>query len=485
VRGVKSWKELLFLVGVCVLAFSIRFAFVYAARAAELTYDELQYDDIATHLVEGHGFAWYTDVPFGPEPRENRIPGGIKTTFRPPGYPWFIAGIYYVFGTGNWFAVRVAQAVLGALVPLLVYAVCQTFSTRNAARLGAVIAALYPPFVVYTLAFLIENLFPLLTGIAFLCLIKLGEKEKTSWAVLSGFFYGLAVLTRPSLTYFIPVLFLWLYFPKREFAPAFKRFAVFAGIITVMVFPWVFRNYYIAGQFVYLDTRTGYNMHIGFNEYADGSFNFESADVFMDMDRLDILFDDTARHNFGMEQALNYIRENPGRSLALIPLKFSHFWDLDKREFITAYSWNYIGPLPPPLLFGLFFVLLSPFAIVVLFAVVGTVFSDISRPISLFVLFSLYYMTLASLILGDSRLHMALIPFLIALAAHGMVLTAGAIRRLMRRNGQPFPWTPWRCATAGAIALVFFSVWTFGLYRDWEKFETIFAPGGNTTYLPY
>ena len=479
----KSRSDTVFLIVVCLVAFILRFAFVYAAREAQLTYDELQYDDIAKHLVDGKGYSWYTDVPFGYETIENANPGGIQTTFRPPLYPWFIAGIYTLFGKGNFLAVRIAQAVLGALIPLIAYFIALRCTTRNAARLAAIVTALYPANIAYCLAFLIENLFPPLAGVAFLCLLKLNERPRWLWHTLAGFFLGLSILARPSLTYFIPLLFFWFYFPKRDLKATVKSYAPIVAIIIVMVTPWVVRNYVVAEQFVYLDTRTGYNLYMGFNEHADGAFNFKSQEVFFN--RLDLILNDTNRHNYGMEQAKKFIRENPGRAVALIPSKFSHFWDLDKREFIAAYSYNYIGHVPPPALFALFVLLLSPFAFITIFGTIGTAFSDFSRPICLMLLFIFYYMGIASLVLGDSRLHMALVPYITVLACNGIVHLPRILRQLRHRNKPAWGGAMLRAIAAVLIIAVFATVWTQGLNRDMDKFRRIFAPNGNQTRLPY
>jgi len=247
----------------------------------------------------------------------------------------------------------------------------------------------------------------------------------------------------------------------------------------MLIAPWIIRNYSVADQFVYLDTRTGYNLYIGYNPDATGRFNWESVTV------LNNIIDDTERHNWGMQHAIEYIKEHPSESLLLIPKKFFYFWDLDKTELITAYSWNYMGEFHPVGLFFTFFLIMSPFALIVVLGIIGTVFTKLNKRIWLLLSIIFFYTILHSLTLAESRSHMVLVPFLSILAACGLASISGGKSDSLSTNQQSKNKITKKLVICLAIVCVFIFIWAYGIYIDLPKFEAIFSPGGNRTYLPY
>jgi hypothetical protein len=250
-------------------------------------------------------------------------------------------------------------------------------------------------------------------------------------------------------------------------------------VISILIAPWVIRNYNVTGQFVFLDTRTGFNLYIGYNPNATGTFNFESAT------ELNAIVDDVERHNWGMERAVEYIKENPAQSLLLMPKKFFYLYDLDKREYIAAYSRNYIGELHPIALSVLFFLIMSPFALVVTSSLAGIIFSKLKRGSWLLLSVVLYFTALYSLTLAESRMHIVFVPFLIILASKGIFSILDIRNNLSSSDQQIRLKTKKRLLIWIGLIILFICIWIYGISLDWVKFETIFSPGGNTSYVPY
>ncbi|MEK6917155.1 MAG: hypothetical protein AABW92_05420, partial [Nanoarchaeota archaeon] len=69
--------------------------------------DAANYDQIAVNIVSGHGFSEVIDG--------QKVP----TMRRTPIYPLFLAGIYSIFGH-NYIAVKIIQAILGALLCIVI-----------------------------------------------------------------------------------------------------------------------------------------------------------------------------------------------------------------------------------------------------------------------------------------------------------------------------------------------------------------------------
>src|SRR5687768_16520773 len=72
----------------------------------------------------------------------------IPEVIRTPGYPAFVAVIYRLFGERT-LPVAVAQAVVFALICLIVYATARRVAGERTARVAALMTALFPPLPYY------------------------------------------------------------------------------------------------------------------------------------------------------------------------------------------------------------------------------------------------------------------------------------------------------------------------------------------------
>src|SRR5512135_1697918 len=123
-----------FPLGIFLVALVMRLIPVLLTRQLGIGLDDMfQYDMLARSLASGNGFRWYapTDLArIAPylhlDPSQVALdPRGMLTTFRAPLYPSFLAIIYSINGINDsrFFAARLAQTVLGALLAPLTYLV--------------------------------------------------------------------------------------------------------------------------------------------------------------------------------------------------------------------------------------------------------------------------------------------------------------------------------------------------------------------------
>jgi hypothetical protein len=161
------------------------------------------YARIATNVLDHRSYSIETEEPYTP------------TLIRVPGYPLFIAGVYWLFGHDNNRAVRVVQAVLDTitcwLIALLALAWAPAGWERNKRRrllLIALAMSVCCPFVaIYVATILTETCTTLLaTACALLSSLALkSESRKKSAAcwMLAGIAGGLATLFRPDSGLFV------------------------------------------------------------------------------------------------------------------------------------------------------------------------------------------------------------------------------------------------------------------------------------------
>ena len=152
--------------------------------------DSKDYDALGLSLASGFGFA------------DDHSPN----TYRPPGYPFFLAAIYGCLGH-HYAAVTVIQSILGALTCLMILKIGERLFTRRVGMIAATLAAVYPFLVVYTGFVIAETLFVFLATVLLYILVRLRESPSTGLIALGGLVLGLMNLTRSVTLFFQPCSF--------------------------------------------------------------------------------------------------------------------------------------------------------------------------------------------------------------------------------------------------------------------------------------
>ena len=139
------------------LALRLLFFFQFSA----ITDDSHIYANLATNWMQ-HGVYGQTQ---GGQPEKQLVP----TDARLPGYPAFLAGIFWLFGIGNFKAVMLAQILVDLATCLIVADLAQRTVSERAARIAFVLAALCPFLANYAAAVLTETLEIFFTALALDC----------------------------------------------------------------------------------------------------------------------------------------------------------------------------------------------------------------------------------------------------------------------------------------------------------------------------
>jgi hypothetical protein len=460
--------------------------------------DMHQYDMLARSIVSGNGYRWYSEpdlnliLPYIDVDLSNveYDPRGIEAAFRAPMYPIFLAGVYFLAGTAHrFFAARLAQALLGALLAPMAYVLGRRLDPEHekTARWAAWIMALYPILALYPLALATENIFfVLVLGGVLLILrgaqgnrigdpdpaetpIGVWEKPGLRWFALAGAVIGMGILTRSVLAAFVPLAMYWI----GRNGKSLRGAVVFAAAATAVVFPWVLRNSILGGHPAGVEISLGYNLYMGYHPKSLGTFQYGIS-----MDLLPI-FNDWDRDTVGVERAMGFIRDDPGRIPELIVRKAGFFFGLERRAIQFFYSSNFFGCIPTPLLLALALFFLLPFVLLVPAAAFGGSVAPRSDPKTLIGLFLLAYITPHLFLLAEERFHMTILPFLAVLAA-AAVLRRREIAASLRAPGG---WRIW--LLPAAVTLLLIGNWGYELWSDSAHLRALFGPGGNETYFPY
>ncbi|OGO68160.1 MAG: hypothetical protein A2Z37_11380 [Chloroflexi bacterium RBG_19FT_COMBO_62_14] len=482
--GQQPWLGRWALCAVFLLALAPRLALTVAYLRTPIGLDDMyQYDMLARSISSGKGYRWYQrrDVVFlqpylqrfyDIDLSADEVPlDGYLTTFRAPGYPFFLAGLYAVSGVASRVAVaRVVQAFLTAtLAPLTALLALHLGLSRRPAIFSAVAVGLYPILWIYPLGLGSENLFiPLLLGSALLLLITT-QRQTRMISIATGAVLAAAILTRPALVLFLPLAGLWVWRAAGRRASVLIMVTTIAGLM-----PWMIRNSLILGHPAFVENTLGYNLFVGYHPQGDGGFVNEIGVI------PTRFLDDTERGQWTTLQALGFIRADPGRVPSLLVRRMVYFWGLEDRELIYFYANDYFGPIPQPWLTVAYALLVVPLILIGLSTPWGLALAGSSPGRSL--VFALVGATLLAYIpvLAEPRFHLPLIPFM-AVYASTAWSTPGFFRQVAARLLGRHP-AFWFAALACALLIV---VWISDVRAEWPRLTAVFSAGGNRLWLNY
>jgi hypothetical protein len=193
-----------------------------------------------------------------PSPEVAFSPLRLRFVFHPPGYLYFI-GVPFAL-TGSLAAVQYLQCLVGALlVPALGLLGRRSFG-EGAGLAAAAMAAFYPELVWFAAHFWAETLFSVLLWWAIERLVDSDARGSTLAAAAAGLLWGLTVLTRETVLYFLPIAALWLAWRRPGGA---RRALVLVLATLVVVVPWTIRNQIVFEAFVPVSTAGALNLWQG------------------------------------------------------------------------------------------------------------------------------------------------------------------------------------------------------------------------------
>jgi 4-amino-4-deoxy-L-arabinose transferase-like glycosyltransferase len=239
-------------VALVAVALGLRLAYVDATPGYHLRHDAYDYDVHARSIAESGGFS-------------KTLAHGRPTAFRPTGYPYFLGGVYKLFGVQRaanprrLHVARVAQAFVGTAVVALVGVLAAQLWGWGVGLLALALSAVYVPLITVGGAVMSEPLFDaFMLGALVAAMAHRRSRHRYRWAVLAGAVGGLAILTRANaLILLFPLVWaVWDARPWRSRAALGPPLAlVVVALITVT--PWTIRNAIELHAFVPVSTQLG------------------------------------------------------------------------------------------------------------------------------------------------------------------------------------------------------------------------------------
>lgn len=228
--GVK--RSVLLLIIIALVVRILIFTVMLRDPSSFLTPDSIvSYIPIARNIVHHGVFSSFLYSPYYPD------------TIRTPVYPSFLAILLFIFGSITVPAV-LAQIVFSLISIYLVY---RLGSMMYSERVGLVAGYLYsfdPASLALTFLVLTETLFVTLLLLSLFFFLKSLESSNFVKILITGFLFGITILTRPIAVFFPIILAFFLLRTKKPIL----KIALFLSACALTVSPWILRNNKVTGR---------------------------------------------------------------------------------------------------------------------------------------------------------------------------------------------------------------------------------------------
>jgi hypothetical protein len=267
----RTWCGLALL---AVVALAVRLGLTQALTRGDgpRTYE---HGEIAANLLSGGGFRVTFLGQEGP------------TSQQAPLYPLLLAGAYAIWGVDAPAAVLAVQCVQCAAGAALVLAVVGLAwlvlpGRESAGWCAGLVATVYPPHV-YMVTHIQVAVWAALLLTLLAATVLCRRWRGSRWAAaLAGLLGGLLLLVEPILALALPILALAMLVidaSRTTVGPAhlrnglgwLARPVIFAAVAVAVVSPWIWRNWRVHGEFVFIKSTFGYAFWQGNNAASWGT----------------------------------------------------------------------------------------------------------------------------------------------------------------------------------------------------------------------
>ena len=346
--------------------------------------------------------------------------------FRAPLYPWFLAGIFAVFGE-RLLVARLVQCLLGAASVGLVYLVGRSAFDRRVGFLAALCAATCWVLVYFDGELLLPVLLVPLDLLALWLMLGLATNPRPARSALAGVWVGVSAIARPDVLLFAPCVALWLLRRRVPGRPrAWLAAAAFCAAVWLPILPITVYNGVAGGDFVLISSQGGVNFWIGNNPTSNGVDAVvpgtrggwwegyqDSIALAEQAEGRPLKASEVSRHY--ARRAWSFIVGDPDRSLPLLAYKLRLFWSAWElgNEEEPAFFANRYSALPR---FSLGFASLAPLGLL-------GIWVSRRRADALFPLwgFLIIHMLGVVAFFVCSRFRVPVLPVLMVFAAHALV----------------------------------------------------------------
>ncbi len=309
-------------------------------QGGRISSDATDYIEIAKNLNTGNGFSI----------------AGKPTTRRPPMDAFFMAFLmqWMPFPLG----VYLVQAFLSSLSCVLLYFLGRELFDSKTGFLAGIFFAVDYMSARQTLSLLPELLFVFFLLLAVYFVVHAKKERSLASLFLSGLFAGLSLLTKDSLTFYFPLVAVWIL----SWRETWKRRIVNAGTfvlgVLILVAPWIVRNCQLEKNLVLITVSSGHTLYLGNNPTVNMKMTGQDwglgLDTELPQDPLAPPLFSVAADRFYMKKGLEFIKEDPKRFLVFMAQKSINMWRPYRTDSPVLAKLLIVITYVPVLLLGLY-----------------------------------------------------------------------------------------------------------------------------------
>jgi len=435
--------RLLMIVAITVFIVRLLFLFSLGDKLVQPLRDQKIYLSLATALYEGKGLICPPSATMDSQPQavglrekvlrnvfskthfRNVAKYGKPTSFWMPVYPIFLSFLWGIMGQ-ELFAMRLAQIMIDTGTAMIITLLAARLFNMTVGAVSGFIFAFYPYFVYYSVSFMTESLFTLLLAASLYFYFAFQEDASPHMALGCGVMSGLCFLTRSSVFYLFPILFLLLLLRRKYLLRYYAYFAIIPAAFILTILPWGLRNRAVHGDFFIFPTKAGVTLWARNNPLF---LQDQTAEPLFSHERLlrmkkKYLLDfpsfrsgkEIDRNRVFYDRTLEFIRSNPAVYAKLCWLKTKWFFSLT-------------GTRPRPVYYHIITWLSAGIVLPLGFIGAITALRRHKGSWTLFIVM-LYTILIHILLNGDTRFRHPIEPYFIIFASF---LIAGAASRLQKR----------------------------------------------------
>ncbi|MBT6155038.1 MAG: hypothetical protein HOL01_18425 [Planctomycetaceae bacterium] len=252
-----------------------------------------------------------------------------RQVHRMPGFPAVLAVSMKLFGP-SFLAARLLLAVVGMLACWMVFLLGREVFDESVGLMAAGFAAVAPVMVGFSVLILSETLFALCLLGSLYWLAKLiavgseaGEQRRAiAYSLTAGVMVAIAVYVRPSWLLAAPFFAIGIVVLSDNKKQAVVRGLLLSTAAFAALLPWAYRNHQVSGHWVFTTLWAGPSLYDGLNPEATG----DSDMAFYDRDKLGQRMTEYEVDQHYRKKALQFVEENPDRSLQLAVVKAGRYW---------------------------------------------------------------------------------------------------------------------------------------------------------------
>jgi 4-amino-4-deoxy-L-arabinose transferase-like glycosyltransferase len=347
---------------------------------------------------------------------------------RPPLYPAFLAFWFSLLGV-DLSRTLLAQAILSGLaVPAFGWLAQRLFGRSTVSLLAGLIAALFVPLASFGSVLFAEELFVVLMVLALVALDLAIVQGTFRTALLAGFVFGLAALTRAVAVSFIPIAAILVgavgvgaySYTRLRLQLRFRLAAALILGAALVIGPWALRNAIVHQRLILSDTNGGISMWYGVVS-SDAEQRAGEAQLWAIPNPAD-------RQALALRWTVAKIVQNPLWFVGRMRFKVASLYLLQIRSFAVGDSITIdprdqlvaMGAGENPLVWSA--IADGQYILIMLAAIAGICFAPNRRTLLPVLLWVLFVTFMSAITIGHPRLRLPIVALLIPCAAYGLNL---------------------------------------------------------------